>query len=142
MSNPQANERTALSEGPARYDATLLPAPTGTSADAATLPDCFVPRSNRSPLARLAVAVGALSAMFLVAVLLSSAVRVASTPGDGASEDLAGVASTTIANGDDGTEKIIPSMQPFSTVDPANAHCPHMDRPEVGAQDGYTVDCC
>lgn len=128
MSNPQANERTALSEGPARYDATGLP-PTGTSA-AATLPEGFVSRSNRSSLARLVIAVVSLSAVLLVAVLLSSAVRVASTPDDSrASEDLAAVASTT--TGQDDGKKIIPSMQPFSTVDPANAHCPHMDRPEV-----------
>lgn len=25
--------------------------------------------------------------------------------------------------------RVIPSMQPFSTTDPADAHCPHMDRP-------------
>lgn len=127
MSNPHANERTALSEGPARYDATGLPpavaGAVGTSA-ASTLPAGLVFRSHRSALSRLAVAVVSLSGMFLVGVLLSSTVREASTPGDGASEDLAAVVSTKI---------IIPSMQPFSTVDPADAHCPHMDRPEVDA---------
>eukprot|EP00903_Cladosiphon_okamuranus_P009961 g9449.t1 len=61
--------------------------------------------------------------MFLVGVLLSSTVRTASADGTGASADLD-------ADVDVSTKITIPSMQPFSTVDPADAHCPHMDRPE------------
>lgn len=131
MSNPQANERTALSEGPARYDATpAVVEPMGTSA---------TPNRGRH-LSRLTMAVISLSATFLIAVLLSSTVRIASTPDDSASEDLAAVASTTGANQTSRPDKItprdkiIPSMQPFSTINPADAHCPHMDRPEVQAE--------
>lgn len=138
MGNQPVDERTALSEGSARYDATGLPPAVvgamGTSAG--TLPVGFALRSNRSSLSRLAIAVVSLSAAFLTAVLLSVAMRVASTPDGAASDELAAVASAA-TGGNDGTNKIIiPSMQPFSTVNPADAHCPHMDRPEVEMQAG------
>lgn len=96
-------------------------------------------RSNGSSLSRLAVAVLFISAMFLVGVLLSSTANIYSTRGNRSDHDSSSSSSEAALNMLDSSAaadgKIgVPAMQPFSTVDPADAHCPHMDRPEVSTE--------
>lgn len=139
-STQQATERTALSGDSARYDNN-----DGASSGAASETTGLGLRSNRRSLSDLALAVVVISAIFLTGVLLSSAVHLSSK------RDSSGVGSRSASEGSlvedpasssddratsEGAAKahettIIPAMQPFSTVDPADAFCPHMDRPEV-----------
>lgn len=132
MGNPRANERTALSECTVRYDTVELPS-AASATPAAPGPAGMIPDRDRSVF-RLAVAVISTSVMFLAAVLLSATIHIGSTPrgsssgssnSNSASQDLASITGGTT------NTKIVPSMQPFSTVNPADASCPHMDRPEV-----------
>lgn len=39
-------------------------------------------------------------------------------------------AAPFFGSGTSSSESRIPRMQPFSTINPADAHCPHMDRPQ------------
>ncbi len=89
----------------------------------------MIPDRDRS-VCRLAVAVISTSVMFLAAVLLSATIHIGSAP-RGSSISSSNSASQDLASVSGSITKIIPSMQPFSTVNPADAYCPHMDRPEV-----------
>lgn len=92
----------------------------------------------RSPssLSRLAVAVLSISAMFLVGVLLSSTANIHFTRDNSSDHDSSSEAAINMLDSSAAAygKIVVPSMQPFSTVDPADAHCPHMDRPEVSVE--------
>ncbi|CAN0258108.1 unnamed protein product, partial [Laminaria digitata] len=123
MSNPQPDERTSLSVGEGRYHATE-PAP-----PAADRPAGF----RGAALPRLAIAcVAIFSLVFLASMLLSKPAGGApnaqhgGAPGGSSGEENLQDTSPIFPGVEDG---VIPSMQPFSTMDPADVHCPHMDRP-------------
>ncbi|CAN0000956.1 unnamed protein product [Ectocarpus sp. 4 AP-2014] len=141
MENSHADECTALGKGSARYDGTKVAATQAFSPDTSAAPPAAEAtaalgmRSNGSSLSRLAVAVLSISAMFLVGVLLSSTANTHSTRRNSSGHDSSSSSSEAALNMLDSSAAadgkiVVPAMQPFSTVDPADAHCPHMDRPE------------
>lgn len=121
MSTPQPNERTSLSVGEFRYQATEPAPPAGDR-----------PTGLCGALPRLAIACGAiLSLVFLVSMLLSEpdgapSAQPGGTPGGSSYSENPRDTSAGFTGVED---RVVPSMQPFSTMDPADVHCPHMDRP-------------
>lgn len=128
MRKPQPDERTSLSAPTSRYHAAEARGPAAET-----------PAASGGILARIALSAGAIFVvMFVISVLLPSAAVPSSTDPSGSP----GAQSGTYAGSPDKTDiasspahipetdiRVIPSMQPFSTTDPADAHCPHMDRP-------------
>lgn len=110
----QADERTAL------------------NAEAAGGQDdksCSITRRINTAIA--AAATAALAIVLCVGLLLFASNGSSDTPhtrsgGSSRDKDLA-ASSGRSAGAEEG--RVIPSMQPFSTTNPADAHCPHMDRP-------------
>ena len=123
MSTPQPNECTSLSVGEGRYRATK-PTPPAADRPAGICGALHLPR--------LGIACGAIfSLVFLVSMLLSEPggapnAEHGGTPGGSPGNEKLQDASAGVPVVEDRT---VPSMQPFSTMDPADVHCPHMDRP-------------
>lgn len=174
VSNPQATERTSLTDASTRYDGTaaadLVPpafaagaagtsagepvspgaaAETGTPSEDAGSDSSDTEDVTKFSLPTLAVATFSAGVLFVMIMLLSSTVSPMAAPNNGrgssssrsesmraaSSDGRGGAASKDLfaeeVAHDAHATRVIPSMQPFSTVDPADAYCPHMDRPEV-----------
>ena len=120
MRNPQPDERTSLSVGKGRYRSTE-PAPAAADRSAVF----------RSVLPRLAITCGAtFSLVFLISMLLSEPGGTPNAQNGGTSNGSDNANLQDTSTGFPGVDnRVVPSMQPFSTMDPADVHCPHMDRP-------------
>lgn len=155
MSSSAPTERTALSGGAPRYNAATIAEPeraTGPGESAGddardTISGSAAPTTavvsvslagTRPPLAVTAAAtLGLLMSTLLLPVVFHNKPEVPGdnlqgNPGSASFNEGSSSSSSLSRGGSPGMPqgRVIPSMQPFSTVDPADAHCPHMDRPK------------